>query len=106
MKRDLHDRLKHCRISLNLSEEYVARFLMVPINTLQMMENGKHLPTEDQIEKFALLYGCDKDYFNVRVKDASGSILARNGKDLSEFDQMQILELLAFQEQASKQRNL
>ncbi|QWG94739.1 helix-turn-helix domain-containing protein [Bacillus toyonensis] len=106
MQKKQNERILQCRTTLNLSQKYVAQTLNISIQELDLIEKGGKLPTDQQLEHFALLYGCNKEYFIIEVQENAGSILARNGKNISNFDQMQILELLAFQKEVSKQNQL
>lgn len=99
-----NERMKHCRTALNLSETYVAKFLGVNQEQLKLIESGDIQPTEQVLEKMSLIYGCDVNYFKCEQPAQNNLVLARNGQDISEHDQRQILELLAFQQELSRAR--
>jgi transcriptional regulator with XRE-family HTH domain len=99
-----YERMEHCRTALNLSETYVAKFLGIDQEQLKMIEAGMIEPTENLLEKMSLIYGCEVDYFKCEQPTQENAVLARNGETVSDHDQRQILELLAFQKELSRGR--
>ncbi|WEZ09988.1 helix-turn-helix domain-containing protein [Priestia flexa] len=99
-----YERMEHCRTALNLSEAYVAKFLGIEEKQLKMIELGMSEPTESLLEKMSLIYGCEVDYFKCEQPVQENAVLARNGERVSNHDQRQILELLAFQKELSRGR--
>jgi transcriptional regulator with XRE-family HTH domain len=92
-----------CREDLNLSQSYMADLLNISTSDLADIESGKVMPSSDIVELMVKIYGCSKNYLLSETSKQQFTVLTRNGNELSEFDQNQVLEFLAFQKVISKQ---
>lgn len=97
-------RLKECRIGLNLRPEYISNLIGITSSELLNIESGTSVPEASQVRKLAEVYGCPEQYFYENDDKTTTPVLARNGNDLSPFDQQQIAEFLAFQKEISAEQ--
>lgn len=98
-------RLKECRIGLNLRPEYISNLIGITSSELINIESGTSVPEASQVRKLAEVYGCPEQYFYENNDTDTTSVLARNGNNLSPFDQRQIAEFLAFQKEVSAEQH-
>ncbi|AIQ15145.1 helix-turn-helix domain-containing protein [Paenibacillus durus] len=96
-------RAAKCREDLNLTLSYIADQLSISIKELADIESGNVFPDSGTIESMVKIYGCSKQYLISDTLEPQAVVFARNGDRLSEFDQDQVLEFLAFQREVSKQ---
>ena len=55
--RGINERIKKLRTQMNLSQDYVAKYLGVSRSTFTQMENGNRKILADEISKLSTLFG-------------------------------------------------
>ncbi len=103
--RNMQDRIKELRLSLNLSQDYVAKYLGTSRSTYTQIENGKRKILADDIAKLSELFGVSADSLlgNSEVGQPV-MMFARSFEKLDERDQAEILNLIRFKERIKEQR--
>ena len=90
-------KLRELRTALGLSQEYVAHAIGSSRSAVAMIERGGRQDSSDEIAGFARLYQVSADYLvgNEMAVD-SQAVFARGFGELSDNDQQEILNLIAF----------
>lgn len=96
-------RAADCRTGLNLSLDYVADLLGITKAQLEAIEEGIVYPEVKIIDAMLEIFGCSREYLLPESTESQALVLARNGAQIAESDQKQVLEFLAFQQQISRQ---
>lgn len=96
-------RAKKCREDLNLSSSYVAGLLGITNTELNEIEEGLKKPNVHIVEMMTTIFGVSEKYLNEDSLQQKSPYFARNRDQLTEFDQEQVLDFLAFQREISKQ---
>lgn len=96
----VHERIKDFRMSLNLSQEYVAKYLEVSRSTFTQMENGNRKILAEELAKLCTLFGVTADTLlgNTEISQPA-ALFARSFESLDEIDQAEIMNLIKFKEQ-------
>lgn len=103
--RKAYEKLRDAREKLGYSQEYVARCLGVSRSTITQIELGNRRISADEIKSFCELYRLSADYLTgVEQVPSNQLIFARGFSELSEADQQEIINLIAFKkEMAARQ---
>ena len=97
------EKLRKVRIELGFSQEYVAKNLGMNRATVTQIELGNRKVTTDEAAKFCRLYHISSDYLlGTQNIDTKTAIYARGFEELTEADQQEILNLIAFKKAMSK----
>lgn len=102
---NVQERIKYYRTNLNLTQEYVAKYLDVSRATFTQIENGNRKITIDDLSKLSNLFGVSADNL-LNGDDTSNpvTIFARSFEQLDEQDKAEIMNLIRFKEQMKAQR--
>lgn len=102
----INDKMKELRTQLNLSQDYVAKYLGVNRSTVTQMENGKRKILAEDINKLCMLFGVTADeLINDNKLSQPTAVFARSFEKLDETDQAEIMNLIRFKEQMKAQRS-
>lgn len=102
---DIKERLKESREMLHLTQNYVARVIGIPRTAIVQIENGNRKVSTDELVKFSKLYGVSSDYLlGTQTDNSSIEVFTRGFEGLSEQDQEEILNLIAFKKQMSAKK--
>lgn len=103
--RKTYEKLRDAREKLGYSQEYVARCLGVSRSTITQIELGNRRINADEIKSFCELYHLSADYLTgVEQVPSNQLVFARGFSELSEADQQEIINLIAFKrEMATRQ---
>jgi transcriptional regulator with XRE-family HTH domain len=97
------EKLRKARTEIGFSQEYVAKNLNMNRATVAQIELGNRKVTTDEAAQFCRLYHISSDYLlgteNIETK---ASMYARGFEELTEADQQEILNLIAFKKAMSK----
>ncbi|MDF2902731.1 MAG: Helix-turn-helix domain [Bacillus sp. (in: firmicutes)] len=99
---NINKRIYDCRFFLGLSQEYVADYLCMSVAVYDRLEKGVNEPTPEQFQKLSKIFGVKESYLKQSTDLFSKPILARNGQEISEYDQKQLRELVAYQLEISR----
>ena len=101
----VYERIKEYRIQLNLTQEYVAKYLGINRATVTQMENGKRKVSADELSKLCVLFGVSADslLYGEEISEPA-NVFARSFERLNERDQAEIMNLIRFKEQLNEQR--
>ena len=95
--RALYERIKEARTELQLSQDYVAKFLGVNRTAIVEIESGKRKVSADELGKFSELFQIPADeLLNGRSTEMPVQMFARRFGALDEADQQEILNLIEF----------
>lgn len=101
----LCERLKLARLSLHLSQDYIAKQMDLSRATVAQIELGNRKVTADELNKFSEIYGFTTDeLLNGKKYSEPTVIFARNFSELDEDDQKEILSLMEFKKMMKEQR--
>lgn len=102
---NVYERIKQLRTQLNLSQDYVARYLGINRSTYTQMENGKRKVLADEVAKLSVLFGVSADsLLNDDEVSQPATVFARSFDRLDERDQEEIMNLIRIKEQIRSQR--
>lgn len=93
----INKKLKDARLKLGFSQDYVANVLGLGRSSITQIELGNRKVTTDELAGFCKLYHLSADVLldnNLSLK--TQTIYARGFEDLTENDQQEILNLIAF----------
>jgi transcriptional regulator with XRE-family HTH domain len=97
MMKKLSDRIREARKKLNLSQEYVAKYLGVGRSAVVDIESGKRKVSADELGKLSELFLIPVDeLLNGRTASSPSQVFARSFEALDESDQTEILNLIEF----------
>ena len=101
-----HEKLRDARERLGYSQEYVAKRLGISRPAITQIELGNRKISSDELKRFCELYHLSADYLTgVEQTPSNQAVFARGFNELSEEDQREILNLIAFKrEMAARQR--
>ncbi len=103
--KNTQDRIKDIRLSLHLSQDYVANYLGVNRSTYTQMENGNRKILANDIAKLSELFGISADSLLGNSEVGQPAIMfARSFEKLDERDQAEIINLIRFKEQIKARR--
>ena len=106
MKR-INERIRELREELQLSQDYVARYLGTSRSTVTQMENGNRKILAEEIPKLCKLFGVTSDVlFEEKELCQPTTVFARSFEKLDENDQAEIMNLIRFKEQMKSQRGV
>ena len=101
----VNEKLRKLRERLNLSQDYVAKYLGTSRSTVTQMENGNRKIFAEEIQKLCKLFGVSS---SVLLEDAElsqpATLFARSFEKLDETDQAEIMNLIRFKERIKIQR--
>ena len=101
----VYERIKELRTQLNLSQDYVAKFLGISRSTYTQMENGNRKVLADDVAQLSKLFGVTSDsLLNGTKISQPTTMFARSFERLDERDQAEIMNLIRFKEQVKAQR--
>ena len=93
----LNERIKKARTELNLSQDYVAKFLGINRTAVVEIESGKRKVSADELGRFSELFQIPADeLLNGRSTELPVQMFARRFGTLDEADQQEILNLIEF----------
>lgn len=102
---NVYERIKELRTQLNLSQDYVAKFLGISRSTYTQMENGKRKVLADDVAQLSKIFGVTADsLLNETEISQPTTMFARSFERLDERDQAEIMNLIRFKEQVKAQR--
>ena len=102
---DTKDRLKESREMLHLTQDYVAKVIGIPRTAIVQIESGNRKVSTDELVKFSQLYGVSADYLLGTQSNISNiEVFTRGFEGLSEQDQEEILNLIAFKKQMAARK--
>ena len=102
---NVQERIKYYRTNLNLTQEYVAKYLDVSRATFTQIENGNRKITTDDLSKLSNLFGVSADtLLNGDDISKPAAVFARSFEQLDEQDKAEIMNLIRFKEQMKAQR--
>lgn len=102
---DVKDKLKESREVLHLTQDYVAKVLGIPRTAIVQIENGNRKVSAEELSAFSRLYGVSADYLiGARTDDQNIQFFTRSFEGLSEQDQEEILNLIAFKKQMAAKK--
>lgn len=102
---NVQERIKYYRTNLNLTQEYVAKYLDVSRATFTQIENGNRKITIDDLSKLSNLFGVSADnLLNGDDTSSPATVFARSFEQLDEQDKAEIMNLIRFKEQMKAQR--
>lgn len=82
---------------LGFSQEYVASFLGIGRSAVTQIESGNRKISSDELAKFCRLYHLSADYLlESDTEQTRQAMFARGFEQLTEKDQQEILNLIAF----------
>ncbi len=103
--RGINERIKKLRTQMNLSQDYVAKYLGVSRSTFTQMENGNRKILADEISKLSTLFGVSVNaILDENELSQPATVFARSFEKLDESDQAEIMNLIRFKEQMKAQR--
>ncbi|HHT94601.1 MAG TPA: helix-turn-helix transcriptional regulator [Clostridia bacterium] len=103
--RGINERIKKLRTQMNLSQDYVAKYLGVSRSTFTQMENGNRKILADEISKLSTLFGVSVNaILDESELSQPATVFARSFEKLDESDQAEIMNLIRFKEQMKAQR--
>ena len=104
---NISERIKELRVQLNLSQDYVAKYLGVSRSTFTQIENGKRRILAEEVSKLCTLFGVSADVLinDNEVLSQPTTMFARSFEKLDETDQAEIMNLIRFKEQMKAMRN-
>lgn len=101
----VYERIKELRTQLNLSQDYIAKYLGVSRSTYTQMENGNRKVLADDVAQLSKLFGVTADsLLNETEVSQPTTMFARSFERLDERDQAEIMNLIRFKEQVKAQR--
>lgn len=94
---ELGKRLQKARMTLQLSQDYVAQQLNLGRTAISQMELGKRKVSSDELARLSEIYriSADELLYGVPVSMPS-QVFARAFNELEESDQQEILNLMEF----------
>ena len=93
----LPEKLRDARDRLGLSQEYVAKAIGLGRPTITQIELGNRKVSSEELAKFCKLYHLSADYLlNTQPQKSNQATFVRNFNELTENDQQEILNLIAF----------
>lgn len=102
----INERIKEYRIQMQLSQEYVAKYLDVNRATFTQIELGNRKVTAEEVAKLGVLFGISSDALLYGNKTEAPSVaFARSFEQLDEYDQNEIMNLIRFKEMMKAQKN-
>ena len=102
---NVYERIKELRTQLNLSQDYVAKFLGISRSTYTQMENGNRKVLADDVAQLSKVFGVTADsLLNETEISQPTTMFARSFERLDERDQAEIMNLIRFKEQVKAQR--
>ena len=102
---NVQERIKYYRTNLNLTQEYVAKYLNMNRATFTQIEIGKRKITTDDLSKLSRLFGVSADtLLNGDDISEPAVVFARSFEQLDEQDKAEIMNLIRFKEQMKAQR--
>jgi transcriptional regulator with XRE-family HTH domain len=102
----INERIKEYRIQMQLSQEYVAKYLDVNRATFTQIELGNRKVTAEEVAKLGVLFGISSDTLLYGNKTEAPSVaFARSFEQLDEYDQNEIMNLIRFKEMMKAQKN-
>ena len=102
---NVYERIKELRTQLNLSQDYVAKFLGISRSTYTQMENGNRKVLADDVAQLSKIFGVTADsLLNETEISQPATMFARSFERLDERDQAEIMNLIRFKEQVKAQR--
>ncbi len=102
---EINERIKDARKKINLSQDYVAKYLGVSRSTYTQMENGKRKILAEELFKLSALFGISVDVLmNEKELSPPATVFAKRFEKLDESDQAEIMNIISFKEQMKAQK--
>ena len=96
------EKLRKVRNELGFSQEYVAKNLDMNRATVAQIELGNRKITTDEAAMFCRLYHISSDYLlGTESVETKSAMYARGFEEITEADQQEILNLIAFKKAMS-----
>ena len=96
------EKLRKARTEMGFSQEYVAKNLNMNRATVAQIELGNRKVTTEEAAQFCRLYHISSDYLlGTENVETRLSMYARGFEELTETDQQEILNLIAFKKAMS-----
>lgn len=100
------EKLKKIRNELGYSQEYVATITGINRSSVAQIELGKRKITSDEIVAFCYLYKLSPEYLlGTNNIETNSSEFVSQFEELTESDQREILNLIAFKREMYKANN-
>ena len=97
------EKLRKARTELGFSQDYVAKNLEMNRSAIAQIELGNRKVTTDEAAQFCRLYHISSDYLlGTEDVETKAVMYARGFEELTESDQQEILNLIAFKKAMSK----
>lgn len=91
------EKLRATRDKLGLSQAYVAKAIGLDRPAITQIELGNRKVSSEELAAFCKLYHLSADYaLNTQPQESSHAIFTGNFNTLTETDQQEILNLIAF----------
>ena len=96
---NVHEKIRKLRTQLNLSQDYVAKYLGVSRSTYTQMENGNRKVLAYEVAQLSNLFGVSADsLLNNTELSQPATVFARSFEKLDPKDQEEIMNLIRFKE--------
>lgn len=106
MKTNIHERLRHARKFLGLSQEYVATQLELHRTAITAIELGQRSVSTEELMRFSELYGLSLEELAYgKDEDSEVKVFTRRYSELSEDDKKEIQNLVEFKLNLRRMRN-
>ena len=104
---NVHEQIKELRTGLYLSQNYVAKFLVIDQDAYAQMENGKRKILADEAAQLSNLFGVSAgSLLNNTEMIQSVTLFGQEFEELDGKDREGIVNLIRFKGQILKRRNL
>ena len=99
-------RIRKYRELLNISQEYVAKYLNINRSSLSQLETGNRKLTADEAIKLSKLFGISTDELLLEKQNKSEaiSVFARKFDTLDDNDKAEIMNLIEFKERMKSKK--
>lgn len=93
----IYEKLREARVKLGFSQDYVATCLGIGRSAITQIELGNRKVNTDELAGFCKLYHLSADYFlGENTLPSNQVVFARSFEELTQNDQQEILNLIAF----------
>lgn len=99
----IYEKLREARLKLGFSQDYVANCLGISKSAVTQIELGNRKVNSDEITSFCKLYRLSADYL-LNTENVDTNQAVRNFNELTDDDQKEILNLVAFKRTMAKQQ--
>lgn len=101
----ISEKLRDVRMRLGYSQEYVSKSLNLGRSAVSQIELGNRKVTAEELTGFCSLYHVSADYLlGSEAVSTKQTIFARGFDELTENDQQEIINLIAFKKAMANQQ--